>query len=132
MAADESIQAYLTVYESPEQDKYLKELNYDNFFACKYSSDDLEFELFAYQFQEMDSAKEYFNHIAGHKATDDTDFLKSAGMTSYKSVVISGNTAYAVYSKRSDVDKLNELLGYWFTNEVVFFNGQAHLQPKDK
>lgn len=130
MAADESIQMYLSIYESPEKDKHVKGLEYVDFFACYYESDDLEFELFAYQFEEADASKEYFASVVGRQCTYDTDFLKSAGMLSYKGIVISGNMAYTVYSKPSSENKLNELLGDWFTQKVVYSNGQGQLQTK--
>lgn len=130
IAADESIQACLTIYESPEKDKHIKELEYVDFFACYYASDDLEFELFAYQFAEADAASVYFSNVVGRKSTYGTDFLKSAGMFSYHGIVISDNMAYAVYSKPSSESNLNELLGDWFTQKVVYSDGKGQLQPK--
>lgn len=132
MAADESMQPYVTVYESPEKDKKLKELKYADFFACYYASDDLEFELFAYEFEEADAAKEYFAYMVGHNSPYDTDYLKSSGTFSYHSIVISGNMAYTVYTKASSQGMLNELLGDWFTQKVVYSDSKWQLQPTDE
>lgn len=109
--------ATVELYESPEKDKKLKNLPYTAFFAAKYSSSTLTFEIFAYEFHDEESAQQYFTNHTGKIVDLKTNFTGSLGSFSYDLVVIDGKNAYAINSSR-DVDKMHAFLGELFSKQV--------------
>ena len=57
--------ADVKIYDTPIKDKYLKKIEYKDFFACRYSSDELTFEIFSYEFADSASSDEYFENVTG-------------------------------------------------------------------
>ena len=41
-------------YTSPEKDKHLKDLSFESFFGMKFHSNEMEYEIFAYEFADSD------------------------------------------------------------------------------
>ena len=58
---------YVIEYENPNDDKYLKNLVYNDFYVAVYESEELRFEIFAYEFDSYESAKKYFKNATGKK-----------------------------------------------------------------
>ena len=55
-------------YVSPEKDKNLKNLSYESFFGMNFHSNELEYEIFAYEFVDSDSALEYYINVTGQNS----------------------------------------------------------------
>lgn len=101
--------AEITIYEAPD-DKYLKDLEYVKFFACDYSSSELEFEIFAYEFDSSEDAKEYFKNVTGKSNQPDKSFSTSKGMFRFRVVAIDDSRAYvAISPKKYDREVLSFL-----------------------
>lgn len=114
--------AVVEVYDSPDKDKYLKDLEYDSFYACKYKSDDLKFKLFAYDFVDKESAQEYFERCADRDCVGDTDFLTTRGMMNYEVRVRCGDCAYILYTRSGYQKQVDEYLSNLFTVDVTLDN----------
>lgn len=109
----------LEIYDSPVEDKYLKKLEFQEFFGCKYSSDDLTFELFAYVFSNIENAMEYFENGTGVSSDLNPNFISSAGISSYSRIVVSENKAYVVYCKKADKENVINFLNSCFSVDII-------------
>ena len=107
--------AIITVYDTPEKDKNAKGLEYEKFFAAEYDSSELEFEIFAYEFKDGDTAKKYFRNETGKKDDRDINFSSSKGMFGYILIVINDNMAYSALSSSADADELEDFLANVFS-----------------
>ncbi len=106
-------------YTDPQEDKYLENLEYEAFYAAEFKSSELEFEIFAYEFDDPDTAKKYFENVTGKSRAYDTDFSSEKGMTQYRLVVIDFEKAYIVYTSRSSYNELNQALGSVFSKTIT-------------
>ena len=97
----------VTRYASPTEDKSLKRLEYNSFFAAEYSSDSLKFEIFAYEFASTNISKQYFKNCTGKERVDDCSFLASSNRVKYELVVFENERAYTVLCKDKDSKKVN-------------------------
>ena len=109
----------LTKYDNPKSDKYLKELSYNDFFAAKYESDEVEFEIYAYVFDSKQTSEQYFKNSTGKGDNLEINFLASKGLTSCKITVISGERAYTVLGSRSQFETIKKLLGENFSVKLT-------------
>ena len=86
--------AIVTIYDTPDLDDSIDDLEYDDFYAAKYESAELDFVIFAYEFADSDFAKGYFKKQTGIKTDLDVHFLASGGMFKYRVIAIDGCRAY--------------------------------------
>ena len=115
-------------YDSPSKDKKLKGLPYNNFWAVKFESDTLEYEIFAYEFVDSDSALKYYINVTGKnsyeknlplKSEDENKlFCASRGMFFYEIVVIYQNKAYQIIVPNRYEDEVNNLLATAFSQQI--------------
>lgn len=113
--AYKSDNAVIELYDSPDGDKYLKDLQYNDFFACKYSSESFDFEIFAYEFLDSDTSKEYFKNVTGNSSEDSSSFSSVKGMLYYRRIVIDENKAYTIFSAPNDSDTVEEYIATVFS-----------------
>ena len=106
-------------YETPDKDSKLNNLEYSVFHAAKYVSDDVEFELFAYEFKDKGNAKQYFKNVAEQDAEKDTEFLGFGGATSYTLVVIDDQKAYSFYTDIKDRYRVLEVVNEYFSIPIT-------------
>ena len=109
----------VTSYDSPAGDQYIKELIYNDYYACNYSSAEVQFDLFAYEFPDQATAQEYFKNATGQDTTKTVTYLDSQGVTTYRRVVIRNNLAYSVLAKASDADAAIEIINQFFSEKIV-------------
>ena len=82
---------------------------------------DIEFEIFAYEFKDSDSAKRYFNNVTGKNSEElDTNFSASMGMTSYRLVIIDFKKAYIVQGPSNNAEEIQDFLKENFTVKIGF------------
>ncbi len=115
-------------YDSPDKDTNLNGLLYKEFWGMNLSSDEIEYEIFAYEFEDSDSALKYYVNETGQNSylnklplsMDDENKLFSAskGIPSYRLIVIYKNRAYKVISPSKYADSVNELLASIFSQKV--------------
>ena len=110
----------VTKYDTPIKDKNIKELSYEAFFAAEYSSPELSFEIFAYEFSSDNDAKRYFCNVTGKNADLDTNFSESGGLISRTLVVIDNTKAYVVHTNTFQMEALKELLEQKFSQRLEF------------
>ena len=110
--------ADVEIYDFPKKDKNIKKLKYQEFFGCKYTSDDFSFELFAYEFSSVDMAMSYFINFTGKENDPNPTFCDSSGMFWFERIVVKENKAYAVRCKKEYKDKMIELINSCFKEEI--------------
>ena len=103
-------------YDTPNADKKLKGLSYENFFAADYTSDEVEFTIFAYVFKDVETAGKYFQNVTGKNNNGDKSFSTSLGMAFYENCVFVDNCAYRVTAKRKYAIEIeNNVLPHLFS-----------------
>lgn len=113
--------AVITVYDSPDLDKNLGDLQYEDFYCASYESKELDFEIFAYDFVDSDSAKEYFRNDTGLSEIRDTHFLASGGM-GYRIIVLDDDRAYITTFKTRDLREVKTFLSRVFSKRIEIKN----------
>ena len=110
-------------YDNPSEDRKLDGLLYDVAVCGEYSSDELSFEIFAYEFESPDIAKQYFENVTG-KVIDDRDrmFNFVSGHTVFELIVVCNEKAYSVYTTTSQKEQLKAFLGEIFSVKVNNYN----------
>lgn len=110
--------AVVTVYDSPDSDKNLGDLQYDSFYCASYESKDFDFEIFAYDFVDSDFAKEYYNRETKLGCDFDVTFHTSKGMSLYDIIVLDYDKVYIAKSSAKDSDDLNSFLNKVFSKKI--------------
>jgi len=107
-------------YTDSSSDKNVSGLTYTDFFAGKYDAGDFQFEIFAYEFDSVDSARAYFDKVTG-KNSDGliSNYSSSSGVMSSHIVVFEGKLAYALYLPTSDVVDVAEFLSNVFSIKIA-------------
>lgn len=102
-------------YDTPINDEYVKELTYLNSYAAQYSSTTLQFELYAYEFESAEVAKQYFQNATGKNDGKSTTFLLSSGIKKSELVVIDENRAYFAFTSRTQTGEMRKALSEIFS-----------------
>ena len=117
-------------YATPDADKDLKGLPYERFFGMQFESDEMEYQIFAYEFENIESALKYFENATGKKYSLEEDqafleqrdyqiFSASSGMTSSRIVVLSENRAYQLRAPKRYIDEIHAVLKDTFSQQVA-------------
>lgn len=120
--------AEIVRYDMPDSDKSLKELSYNDFWGVNFKSDTLEYEIFAYEFENSDSALKYYVNVTGQdsyekklplKDEDENKLLSaSKGMSVYRIVAVYQNKAYQITAPKQYEDEINKLLARTFSQKL--------------
>ena len=102
-------------YDSPDKDPYLKGLDYASFAGGNYTFRGDEFELFAYEFDNVSSAQEYFRNVTGKAIKKTPNYNILRGSFGYRMVVIDEKKAYYLNCSAKAGDEIVELLSEIFT-----------------
>lgn len=112
--------ADITEYDTPGGDKHLEKIKYSEFYAAKYKSEELEFEIFAYEFETESDAKAYFKNATGKSSEKDANFSSSTGtFGSSEITVFKMKNAYTVYVSPEYLEAAKEFLMSSFSENVV-------------
>ena len=84
-----------------------------------YESEEMSFELFAYEFADTESAKAYFKNETGISRVLNTHFLSSNNARNYKLIVIDGCNAYYIHGKTTDKEEIESFLSCVFSKQIV-------------
>lgn len=124
-------QSDLTIerYDTPDKDKKLKGLSYKHFWGMNYQSNELKYQIFAYEFVDSDSALKYYINVTGQKSyekklplsnDDDNKLLSSAkGMSYYRIVAVYQNKAYLLIAPKQYAEGINNLLANTFSYKLL-------------
>lgn len=115
----QSEEIQITVYDSPEKDKDLRNLVYTECYACNYSSSELQFDLFAYEFPTQETAKKYFKNATGKDTTEIFNYSGSKGLSSFRLIVIKDNLAYSIHTRASDEEKATSVINQLFSEKII-------------
>ena len=110
-------------YDTPSGDKDIKNLTYSDFFGMEFKSDELEYEIFAYEFDNSETALEYFNNCTGQKRTLNQGVNKihsaSVGIFGhYDLVLVFENRAYKLNSHKNYANEITDLFGETFSQSI--------------
>ena len=124
----EQTAAAIDEYLDPKVDKSYKGLEYQSFWGMKYRSENLSYEIFAYEFNSKDNALKYYidatgdDKYADRLPVEDSNknilWLKTFRDNEYQIIVIEGNKAYKLVSSNLIIDKIDEMLSVVFSVKV--------------
>lgn len=118
---EQETDAKMETYDSPSKDKNVADLEYEKFFGGTYSSSQLTFEIFAYEFSSERTAKQYFYNETGKESERDENYSRSlGGFGKFRMIVISGKNAYVAYTERDTIEVLMKILENTFTKQISF------------
>ena len=110
----------LNKYDTPSEDKYIKNLEYTEFYAAEFKSKELSFEIFAYTFADVEVAKKYFNNATGKDMDKGVNFLLSGGIINSRLVLMDYERVYRVTTATDEVDILMDVFEKLFSKTLVF------------
>lgn len=94
-------------YQSSDKDKYLKKLSYNNFYAAEYQCEDFEFEIYAYEFESITVAENYYENVVGNTPPINPEYSSSGNFINKSLLVIDGSNVYLAkypYKYRQEVE----------------------------
>lgn len=117
---DDYFDRHVTIinHDSPKDDKNLGNLKYTSFFAADCLSSNIEFTIYAYEFESSDAAKMYFKNGTGINIEREKGYNASSGITTFKLFVFAQERAYTVYCKNGDSKELIKCLQNAFSEKV--------------
>ena len=107
--------ATVSTIESPEQDKKYQGQSFASFVGMRYKSEKMSFTLYAYEFDNNDQAKQYFQKVTGKKNDSKHYFLKSCGMSTYQIVIAYENKAYRLETKLRYIKQVDAMIAERFS-----------------
>ena len=108
-----------TPYTDASQDTHVENLPYTAFLAGEYHDGDVAFQIFAYEFESLDTARAYFDDITGKdSSTLSRNFSLSEGMRNARIVVFSENHAYVAYFSNDSTQEVLEILKDIFSTKI--------------
>ena len=105
------------VYALPD-DGYLNGIDYEDFFACRYCDEGVQFEIFAYEFENWQNANEYFENVTGRHNENRMTFSDVSGMSEFIRFVLYDNKSYLVCSGVKNREKVIEILNSIFSIDL--------------
>lgn len=119
--------AKLSRYDTPVNDNNLGNLEYLEFFGGYFFSDEIEFEIFAYEFKNTETTKQYFKNVTGKSTKLDSTYLHSSGFGT-RLIVTRFESAYVVTMSNLDEKEVLKALEKVFSIQVE--TGNTSSSPK--
>lgn len=115
-------------YGTSVKDNNSRGLSYDCFWGMKFESDELKYEIFAYEFLDSDSALKYYVNVTGQKnhekklpLSDDSEnklLSSTKGISEYRIVAVYQNRAYLLIAPKQYEEEINALLANTFSYKL--------------
>lgn len=102
----------LEIYDTPKKDPAIKDLEYESFYAAKYSSLKMDFEIFAYEFKNDEDLEAYYKNRDRHF---EWYGIKKYGIFYTCIYVHDENRVYSLYTKTLDEKQVKEILKECFS-----------------
>ena len=96
-----------------------KKLTNTAFFGGKYKDDSCDFEIYAYEFADRETAVTYFKRHTGKVSETESNLSGHHGIFKSDLVVLHGNTAYVVYMSSSDEQEVRKILAETFSIQIA-------------
>lgn len=106
-------------FSSPLKDSSSKGLKYNAFYGCNYTSKEVSFILFAYEFVDSNEAKEYYKTETGKNTTNDFGFSDVKGLTQFRRIVVYHEKAYLLETSKDNIDEAISIINNIFDIELV-------------
>ena len=107
-------------YDSTEKDTDIVFLKYNYFYGAKIECSNYQFEIFAYEFENDNISKRYFEAVSGREYSGESAFFGSGGITLYTLVVVDLNMAYKINTSSKDIENVKDLLANAFSKKLDF------------
>lgn len=108
-----------TPYTDASQDTHVENLPYTAFLAGEYHDGDVAFQIFAYEFESLDTARAYFDDITGKdSSTLSRNFSLSEGMRDGRLVVFDNHCGYAAYFSNGSTQEVLGILEEIFSVRI--------------
>ena len=117
-------------YATPNADKDLKDIPYESFFGMQFKSDEMKYQIFAYEFEDFESALKYFVNASGTSYSYEEDratieqydyalYFVAKNPLSCHFVVISQNNVYQLRAPNRYFDEIYAVLKDIFSKQVT-------------
>ena len=109
------------------KDEYLGELDFKKSYTAVINYNSIKFQIFAYEFKTVDTAKKYYtNSCKKEKELDkDYSFDFSSGMFKSEGIVMNGKNLYRIECDSAKIDDVKSYLSSIFSLEYV--NGEGFI-----
>ncbi|MBQ4115882.1 MAG: hypothetical protein IJD37_00750, partial [Clostridia bacterium] len=116
----EKIPSEIIEYHTPEIDANYHSMEYNDFWGMRYKSNDIGYEIFAYDFASKDDALRYYIKSTGEAQLADKNShgVKHIGQGEYQVIVIEGTKVYRLISSNMLVDKIDKMLAVVFSGRI--------------
>lgn len=108
----------ITTYDTTDDDNSIKDLSYTSFFGANFKSDEISFEIFAYEFLGEEDAQLYYQNVSGKSGGINPRYSSSGGFFNRKIVVVYDNKAYLIRTSLLDELELSHALSEVFSIRV--------------
>ena len=106
---------------NPSNDKlYDEKFAYKEFWAIQYTSSECSFEIYAYEFENEDIAKAYFEEFVSNGGSKDSSFHSISGINYGQQTVYQNERAYTIYaSSHKNLKEAVALVNNCFSVELI-------------
>lgn len=116
------IEAEVKVYDDPTTDKDYTDIVYKTFWGMSYMSEDLNYEIFAYEFDNRQSALKYSSIAAEDDEASCDEYgiywIKMFTPNEYIIVVMENNFVYKIVSPKDSNYKIDKMLSSMFSQKI--------------
>ena len=117
----EQIDSTITRYHDANIDPNIKGFEYKSFFGMYYQSDNMEFEIFAYEFTNKENAFTYYaivNEDEYISLEKEATFTKVHGQNNYEIIVARSNKVYKLTTSNLMIDQIDKMLSTVFSIKI--------------
>lgn len=106
-------------YVNALKDNNLSDLKYKKFYGAYCENQDFEFEIFAYEFENVDFAKQYYRNYINADTDRNTIYHLSSGHFLVTLLVIDENKAYIINTNVFDVKDVQSFISHKFSLDIT-------------
>jgi hypothetical protein len=118
----EQLPAEIKEYTDPQIDKNFKNFEYERFWGMSYHSENLDYEIYAYEFTNAEAVLKYCRQVSKNNNThideSGTLYLTQLGGGEYIIFVVKDNMAYKLVAYNTPNFKINNMLSKVFSIKV--------------
>lgn len=112
---------------SPSDDEYLNELEYKNSYLARYECDSYEFEIFAYEFQSTEDARQYYSNFEKDKIDEDVWRLYKNLSGDVTIIAWNKSNMYRMEYSKENEKPVSDLLSQSLSFEMVWIEDEETL-----
>ncbi len=114
------------------KDEYLRELDFKKSYTAVINYNSIKFQIFAYEFKTVDTAKKYYTNSCNKEKELDKDYSYnfSSGMFESKGIVMNGKNLYRIKCDSAKIDDVKNYLSSVFSLKYV--NGEGFINTEEQ